>query len=96
MHAQATHANLLPVDRRLEMRLGEMAIRRGVGVGAAAAAAGVVCFAYALWRWGATGFGELDAVETMRVPIVGMALVIVGVQCILTSIVVGLSRLDDL
>jgi Glycosyl transferase family 2 len=96
VHAQATHARLLPVDRRLEMRLGEMAVHRGVGVGVAAVAAGVGCFAYALLRWGATGFGELDAVVTMRIPILGIALITVGVQCVLTSIVVGLTRLEDL
>ena len=96
VHAQATHANLLPVDRRLEIRLGEMAVHRGVGFGLVALAGGIACFVFSLWRWSAAGFGELDVVVTMRVPIVGMALIIVGVQCILTSIVVGLSRLEDL
>jgi hypothetical protein len=96
VHSQATHANLIPVDRRLEMRLGEMAVRRGVGAGVAAVVTGIGCFGYALWRWGATGFGQLDAVVTMRVPILGMAFIVVGVQCVLASIVVGLSRLDDL
>ena len=96
VHAHATQTGLLPADRRIEMRIGDFAIRRGVSVGALMVLAGLGGFGYALWSWGSAGFDELQAVETMRLPILGVGLIVVGVQSALLSIIVGLTRVDDL
>jgi hypothetical protein len=96
VHAHATQSGLLPADRRLEMLIGKLLVRRGVSVGVMMVAAGLACFGYALWQWGVAGFNELQAVDTMRLPIVGMGLIVVGVQSVLLSIVVGLTRIEDL
>jgi hypothetical protein len=96
VHAHATQSGLLPADNRMEMRIGDFAVRRGVSIGALVVLAGLGCFGYALWSWGAAGFDELQAVETMRLPILGVGLIVVGVQSVLLSIIVGLTRVDDL
>src|SRR5664279_2781489 len=48
----------------------------------------------ALVRWGSEGFGALDPMTTMRVPILGMVFIIGGLQLIMVSFTMSLSRID--
>jgi len=45
--------------------------------------------------WGANGFGALDVVQSMRVPIVGMVLCVTGFQLIIVSFTLSLTRIGE-
>jgi hypothetical protein len=64
-------------------------------VGGLIVLAGVGCFVAALSSWGANGFGALDVVDTMRVPIIGMVLVVAGFQLITVSFTLSLTRIGE-
>ncbi|NJP32626.1 glycosyltransferase family 2 protein [Micromonospora thermarum] len=95
-HAHAIHMGLIPPDRKVEVRIADVALRYGVPVGSLLLVAGVACFGYALWSWGSGGFSQLDVVSTLRLPIVGVGLVVVGVQSVLLSFIISLTRVGDL
>jgi hypothetical protein len=56
---------------------------------------GVACFVVALAQWESTGFGELDAAASMRLPILGLGLIVTGVQVVLVSFVLSLTRIGE-
>jgi hypothetical protein len=64
-------------------------------LGLTASLAGLGCFGWALGRWGEASFGRLDAGTTMRVPILGMFLIVVGSQVIMLYFVLPLIRLAE-
>jgi hypothetical protein len=88
----ATELGLLPPSPRLEKWIHRVTLERGLLLGALSVLAGIGCFVVALAVWGAEGFGELDPVQTMRLPIVGMVLVVGGVQLGVVSFVMSLTR----
>jgi hypothetical protein len=45
--------------------------------------------------WGQASFGELDAATTMRVPILGMFLIVFGVQLVMLYFVLPLLRFAE-
>ncbi|WBB81624.1 glycosyltransferase [Micromonospora sp. WMMD882] len=96
VHAHAIQVGLIPPDRKVEVRIADYALRRGVSTGLLLALAGVACFGYALWSWGSAGFQQLEVVSTMRLPILGVGLIVVGVQSALLSIIIGLTRVGEL
>ena len=53
------------------------------------------CFVVAVWRWGESSFGRLDAATTMRLPILGMFLVVLGSQALMLYFVLPLVRLAE-
>jgi glycosyltransferase involved in cell wall biosynthesis len=67
----------------------------GAPVGALLTLAGVGCFVAALVGWGQASFGQLDAAATMRLPIVGMVLILLGVQSVLLSFTLSLTRIGE-
>jgi hypothetical protein len=56
--------------------------------------AGLLTFVVATVRWQRTGFGQL-AIETMRLPLFGMVLLVAGAQVIGSSFMLSLTRIGD-
>ena len=93
--AHATRVGLLPASPRLERWIARVTVERGLALGALSVLLGVAAFVGALAQWGSTGFGELDPVTTMRLPIYGMVLVVGGIQLSVIALVVGMSGSGD-
>ena len=85
----------MPSSQRLENVLERITLERGVIIGVLAAVLGVVAFVIALVNWGSQGFGALDPLTTMRLPILGMVFVIGGLQLIMVSFTLSLSRISS-
>jgi hypothetical protein len=91
--AYASRLALLPPSARLEKWLDRITLERGLILGLTAVLLGIGAFVLALATWGAQGFGQLDPVETMRLPIVGMVLVVGGCQVASTAFAISLTGL---
>ena len=86
----AAHLGLLPRSARLEKWLERTTLERGLVLGGLLALAGIACFVLAVIEWGSTGFGELDPVSTMQLPILGMVLVVGGAQLAVVGFAISL------
>jgi glycosyltransferase involved in cell wall biosynthesis len=93
--AYAASLGVLPATSRLERLLDRVMLERGLLLGVTMVVTGVFLFAVALYRWGAVGFGELEVAHTMRLPIIGMVLVIAGFQAVLVSFMLSLARIGE-
>ncbi|MGY1811017.1 glycosyltransferase family 2 protein [Blastococcus sp. SYSU D00669] len=89
----AWRLGLLPQSPRLEKWIQRTTLERGLVAGLVCAVAGISCFVAALVKWGSTGFGTLDPVQTMQVPILGMVLIVGGVQLVLVGFLASLSEM---
>ena len=56
---------------------------------------GIVAFVVAVVLWGSEGFGALDPITTMRLPIWGMVFIVSGLQLIMVSFTMSLTRIDS-
>jgi len=92
-HGYVAPLGLLPPSAPIERFLERLTLERGLIVGLLAFLAGIAAFIAAIITWGSTGFGALDVVSTIRVPIIGMVLVVGGMQLMLVSF--ALSLVDD-
>ncbi len=86
---------LPPLSGRLAMRLVKTSFERGLLFGGLLLLLGIACFVVAVASWGATGFGELDVVETMRLPILGMVLIVSGFQIVTVGVTLSLNRIGE-
>jgi hypothetical protein len=91
----AAHLELLPRSPRLERLIERLSLERGILVGLLLVLAGVGSFFAALTTWGQEGFGALQVVDTLRVPIIGMVLIITGFQLITVSFTLSLTRVGE-
>jgi hypothetical protein len=91
----AAHLKLLPRSPSIERAMERITLERGLFIGGVLLAIGVAAFVGALIRWGSAGFGRLDPLSSMRFPIAGMVLVVAGVQLILLSFAMSLTRIGD-
>lgn len=91
----AAHLGLLPSSRRLERVFARFTLEYGVVVGVLLALAGVGFFLAAFLSWGSAGFGQLDILSSIRIPIIGMVLIVTGLQLLLVSFTMSLTRIDD-
>ncbi len=92
----AAHLGLLPPPSgRLIIGIARASLERGLWVGGLLILLGAGCFVFALSNWGAAGFGQLDVVETMRIPILGMVLIVSGFQLINVSFTLSLTRIGE-
>jgi hypothetical protein len=89
----AAELGLLPISARLEQALDRITLDRGVVVGSSLFGIGVVTFLVAIARWGAADFGRLDVIATIRLPIIGMVLIVAGLQVIMASFTLSLGRI---
>jgi hypothetical protein len=76
---------------QLEKWIDRVTVERGLMLGAVSVLVGIAAFVGALASWGAEGFGDLDPVSTMRLPILGMVFVVGGVQLAVTAFAVSLT-----
>jgi len=92
----AAQLGLLPAPSgRLMQRLVVTSFERGLVTGLLVVLAGVACFVLAVVNWGATGFGALDVMDTMRVPILGMVLIVSGFQILTVGVTLSLNRIGE-
>jgi glycosyltransferase involved in cell wall biosynthesis len=92
----AAHLGLLPPPSgRMIIRIARASLERGLWLGALLILLGIGCFVAALLIWGAAGFGALNMVETFRVPILGMVLIVSGFQMISVSFTLSLTRIGE-
>lgn len=91
----ATHLRLLPSSPGIEQALERITLERGLIMGSLLLTGGILAFVAALANWGASGFGRLDALTTMRLPIFGMVLIVAGMQLIMVSFTMSLTRIGD-
>jgi glycosyltransferase involved in cell wall biosynthesis len=89
----ATHLDLLPKSARFD-RVNRFTSERGVILGTILFLAGVACFVAAILHWSSVGFGRLDVLSTIRLPILAMVMVVAGLQIIMVSFVMSLTNLD--
>jgi hypothetical protein len=93
--AYAARLGLLPRSHRLESFLDRFTLEWGVVVGGLMGVAGLAAFVVATVRWQRTGFGQL-AIETMRLPLFGMVLLVAGAQVIGSSFMLSLTRIGEI
>lgn len=91
----AEHLGLLSRSDRLERLLTRYSLERGLVVGGLLLLLGLACFIVALSDWGAGGFGALNVVDSMRVPILGTVLIVTGFQLVSISFTLSLSRIGE-
>ncbi|HET8620063.1 MAG TPA: glycosyltransferase family 2 protein [Acidimicrobiales bacterium] len=85
---------LLPRSDRLERMLDRFTLEWGLIVGALMTLGGGVCFVAAVVRWSDTDFGRL-ATDDMRLPLLGLLLVVAGAQVVLVSFLLSLTRIGE-
>ncbi len=91
----AAHLGLLPRSRRIERVLARFTLEHGVVAGGVLVLAGVGFFVAAVLAWGSTGFGQLDVLSSIRIPIIGMVLMVTGFQLLLVSFTMSLTRVGE-
>ena len=91
----AAHLGLLAQSQRLVRMLVRVSLERGLVLGGLLLLAGVACFVVALTTWGAAGFGPLDVVRSMRLPIVGSVLAVTGFSVVTVSFTLSLTQIGD-
>ncbi|NUT95888.1 MAG: glycosyltransferase family 2 protein [Saccharothrix sp.] len=92
----AAHLGLLPPPSgRLIGRVARASLERGLWIGGLLIVVGIACFIGAVATWGAAGFGALDVVDTVRVPILGMVAIVTGFQMISVSFTLSLTKIGE-
>jgi glycosyltransferase involved in cell wall biosynthesis len=92
--AYASSLGLLPRSLRVERFLDRFTLEWGLIVGFAMTLAGVGSFVLAVLNWRETDFGALTT-EDMRLPLLGMLLIVAGSQVILGSFLLSLTRIGE-
>jgi hypothetical protein len=87
----AARTGLLPPSPRLQRWLTRLTVERGLLVGSFSLLLGVAAFVVAFVQWGSTGFGQLDVIHTLRWPVLGMVLIVGGIQLSVIAFVIGVS-----
>jgi glycosyltransferase involved in cell wall biosynthesis len=92
--AYASSLGLLPRSDRVERFLDRFTLEWGLIVGFAMTLAGIGSFVLAVLNWRQTDFGALTT-EDMRLPLLGMLLIVAGSQVILGSFLLSLTRIGE-
>jgi glycosyltransferase involved in cell wall biosynthesis len=92
--AYASSLGLLPRSDRVERFLDRFTLEWGLIVGFAMTLAGIGSFLLAVLNWRETDFGALTT-EDMRLPLLGMLLIVAGSQVILGSFLLSLTRIGE-
>jgi Glycosyl transferase family 2 len=93
-HAYAARLGLLPPHDRLGRVVERFTAAWGVLVGSLMGGGGLACFAVAVARWQQTDFGQLTTAD-MRLPLLGMLLVVAGAQVVFVSFLVDVTRIGE-
>jgi len=94
--AYAASLGLLPRSSRIERWIGRIGLGSGALIGFGILLLGLACFVGAFITWGNASFGALDPAATMRLPILGMLLTVLGTQTIMLSFTLSLTRIGEL
>jgi hypothetical protein len=86
----AISEHLMPEDEKLDRFFKFATLERGVFAGALAFIAGIILIVWAVLRWKAAGFGNLEYPSTMRLTIPGVTLACLGWQTILSSFFISI------
>lgn len=86
---------LLPSNHALSRAFGFFTLEKGLAGGLVVGLAGFGVILFALLGWAATGFGNLDPLETTRVVIAGRTLASIGLQTVLFSLIFSYLGLDE-
>ena len=92
--AYASALGLLPRSDRVERILDRFTLEWGLIAGFAMTVAGIGSFVLAVLNWRETDFGALTT-EDMRLPLLGMLLIVAGSQVILGSFLLSLTRIGE-
>jgi hypothetical protein len=92
--AYGAELGLLPRSHQLERALNRVTLEWGLLVGLLMILGGGACYLAAVLHWSQRGFGEL-ATDDMRLPLLGMLLVVAGAQMILVSFLLSLTRIGE-
>jgi glycosyltransferase involved in cell wall biosynthesis len=92
--AYASALGLLPRSDRVERFLDRFTLEWGLIAGFAMTLAGIGSFVVAVLNWRETDFGVLTT-EDMRLPLLGMLLIVAGSQVILGSFLLSLTRIGE-
>jgi glycosyltransferase involved in cell wall biosynthesis len=85
----AAREGLLASDEAAE----SISVEQGLAAAVCAVALGVGLIGWVVYRWGLSGFGELDYPVTMRWVVPGVTLVAIGVQTLMASLLAGVLRM---
>ena len=86
----AMSVGLLPEDKKFERWFRYITLETGVGFGVAALLAGLILGVYDLWSWSATGFGQLQPSQALRVTLPSATAIILGIEIIFVSFFLSL------
>jgi hypothetical protein len=89
----AISEGLLPADPKLEKRLSEVSLEKGLICGGLALLLGIAGSILAVVNWELKGFGLLNPSETLRVVIPSVTAIALGFQTMLSSLFLGVLRL---
>jgi hypothetical protein len=92
--AMAARYGLLPPSRRLDRWSARLPLEVGMAVGGVLGLLGLAAFVVAVLRWQDRSFGRL-ATDDMRLPLLGLLLVVAGAQVLFVSFLLALTRLGD-
>jgi len=87
----AENLGMLPPTRRTQL-LARLTLEQGLVVGVALTLVGIGVFVWSLLHWASVSFGPLVVFDTMRFQIVGVLLLVVGVQLASVSFTMSLAR----
>jgi hypothetical protein len=85
----ALNEGLLPSDPGLERWLHRFSLEGGLAIGSLLLISGFAGALYTVFLWSRTGFGGLDARETLRMAIPASTLLCLGGQVVLTSFLIS-------
>jgi len=92
--AFAARLGMLPASARLDRLLDRFALERGLVVGGLLAVVGMLFFVAAVVNWEDTGFSNL-ALGDIRIPLIGLVLVVSGAQMVMVSFMLSLTRIGE-
>ena len=90
----AVRAGLRPPEARFESWLRHATLEAGLFLGLALTLGGLLLWADTVWVWSERGFGPLQPAQTLRWVIPGALGLMLGSQLTLTSLFLGVLRLD--
>lgn len=85
---------LLPESRRMSDWLQRVGLEHGLVAGLLITLTGFLAFVIAIVRWGDVGFGDLATAQA-RLPVAGLALIVIGAQVISTSFALSMATFRD-
>lgn len=86
----ALNTGFIPVEGKLDKKLTELTMEKGLVIGLLCLLVGFVMTIGAFVIWGNTSFGGLDPQRTMRLAIPALVLMVVGVQMMFSSFFIGI------